>query len=143
MSSWTFDVKFSLGTQFTFGSLTFAAGENGDLKMLPPRPAPECPTLVSSFTLGGACSGLDPVVGLYIHTAKLIRGVPVVMSILRPLTGASSSSSSALSPSQHSFDDYAEIRVSACEIPQKTTTSSLWWPQTGIGPATAPVDIPL
>jgi hypothetical protein len=30
-----FDVKFSRGTQFTFGSLTFAAGEDRDLKMLP------------------------------------------------------------------------------------------------------------
>jgi hypothetical protein len=29
-------MKFSLSTQFTFGSLTFTAGEDGDLKMLPP-----------------------------------------------------------------------------------------------------------
>jgi hypothetical protein len=35
MSPWTFDVKFPLGTRFTFGSLTFAIGEDGDLKMLP------------------------------------------------------------------------------------------------------------
>jgi hypothetical protein len=27
--------------------------------------------------------------------------------------------------------------------PQRMATSVLWWPQTGIGPATAPVDIPL
>jgi hypothetical protein len=27
--------------------------------------------------------------------------------------------------------------------PRRTTVSSLWWPQTGIGPATTPVGIPL
>jgi hypothetical protein len=36
-----FDVKFPYGTHLTFGSLTFAIGEDGDLKMLPPGPAPE------------------------------------------------------------------------------------------------------
>jgi hypothetical protein len=35
MTPWSFDVKFPLGTQFTFGSLTFTAEEDGDLKMLP------------------------------------------------------------------------------------------------------------
>jgi hypothetical protein len=35
MTLWSFDMKFSRGTQFTFGSLTFVAGEDGDLKMLP------------------------------------------------------------------------------------------------------------
>jgi hypothetical protein len=34
MASRTFDVKFPYGTQLTFGSLIFAAGENGELKML-------------------------------------------------------------------------------------------------------------
>jgi hypothetical protein len=34
MAHWTFDVKFLLGTRFTFGLLTFASGEDGDLKML-------------------------------------------------------------------------------------------------------------
>jgi hypothetical protein len=76
-------MKFSLGTQFTFGSLTFAAEENRDLKMLPPGLASERPTPVSSSTLGSAFSELDPVAGLYIRTAKLVRGVPVVMSILQ------------------------------------------------------------
>jgi hypothetical protein len=28
-------MKFPLDTQFTFGSLTFVTGEDGDLKMLP------------------------------------------------------------------------------------------------------------
>jgi hypothetical protein len=35
MAPWSFDVKFPLGTQFTFGSLTFVAGEDEDQKMLP------------------------------------------------------------------------------------------------------------
>jgi hypothetical protein len=73
MAHWSFDVKFPLGTQFTFGSLTFTAGEDGDLKMLPLGPAPEHPTPAPSSTLGGACSGSDPFVGSYICNAKLIR----------------------------------------------------------------------
>jgi hypothetical protein len=35
MAPLSFDMKFRLGTQFTFESLTFAAGEDEDLKMLP------------------------------------------------------------------------------------------------------------
>jgi hypothetical protein len=68
MSPWMFDVKFPLNTQFTFGSLTFAVGEDGDLRMLPPGPAPErlasvdgqAPwSLVTSSISVGASSGLD------------------------------------------------------------------------------------
>jgi hypothetical protein len=33
MAPWMFDVKFPRGTQFTFGSLTFATGEDGDLEI--------------------------------------------------------------------------------------------------------------
>jgi hypothetical protein len=107
-------MKFPLGTQFTFRSLTFAAGEDGDLKMLPPVPAPEHPTPAPSSISGGACLGLDPFVGLYIHTAKLVRGIPIVTSTLRPFVGASGSSSSASSPSRDSSNDYPEIGASAC-----------------------------
>jgi hypothetical protein len=60
-----------------------------------------------------ACSGLDPFAGLYIHTAKLIWGISIVMSTLRPFTGAPSSSSSTSSPSRDSSDDYPEIGASA------------------------------
>jgi hypothetical protein len=70
-------------------------------------------TLTSS-TSGGACSGLDLFAGLYIYTAKIVRGILVVTSTLRPLAGASSSSSSTASPDQDSSDDYPEIRISAC-----------------------------
>jgi hypothetical protein len=33
MGPWTFSVKFPYGTQFIFGSLMFAAGENGILEL--------------------------------------------------------------------------------------------------------------
>jgi hypothetical protein len=113
-----FNVKFSYNTQFIFGSLTFVTGQNENFKMLPPRPAPEhlspvygqtlCLSAISS-TSDGACSGLNPYTGPYIHTAKLVRGFPIVTSILQPSIGALSSSSSATSPDQDSTDDYPEI----------------------------------
>jgi hypothetical protein len=108
-------MKFHLDTQFTFfGSLTFAVGEDGDLKMLPPGPAPEHPTPAPSSIAGSTCAGLDPFVGLYIRTTKLIRGIPIVTSTLWTFTGASSSSSSASSPSRDSSDEYPKIRASTC-----------------------------
>jgi hypothetical protein len=123
MAPWMFDVKFPLVTQFTFGSFMFAVGEDGELRMLPPGPALErlmstdgqAPwSLTTLSTSDGTCLGLDPFVGLYICTAKIIRGIPVVMSSLQSLARASSSSSSAASPNQDSSDDYPEIGISAC-----------------------------
>jgi hypothetical protein len=123
MTPRTFDVKFPRDTQLTFGSLTFAAEENGNLKMLPPGAAPErivsthgkdlC-RLTTSSTSGSACTCSDSCAGLYICTAKLIWGIPVMTSILRPSTRASSSSSSATSLYQDSSDDYPKIGVSTC-----------------------------
>jgi hypothetical protein len=49
----------------------------------------------------------------YIRTVKLVRGISVVTTILRPCAGASSSSS-ALSSDQGSSEDYPEIGVSTC-----------------------------
>jgi hypothetical protein len=110
MAPWTFDVKFSLGTKFTFGSLTFAAGEDGDLRMPPLGEVTEhtAPSSASSGTQADS----DFFDGLYIRTTKLVRGISVVTTILRPCTGASSSSSSALSSDQGSSEDYPEIGVS-------------------------------
>jgi hypothetical protein len=71
-------MKFPLGTQFTFGSLTFAVGEDRDLKMLTLGPVPEHPTPALSSTSDSTCSGLDPFAGLYIHIAKLVWGIPIV-----------------------------------------------------------------
>jgi hypothetical protein len=106
-------MKFPLGTQFNFGSLTFVVGEDGDIKMLPLGPAPEHPTPAPSSSSGSTCSGSDPFVGLYIRTIKLIRGIPIVTSTLRTFTRALSSSSSTSSPSRDSSDDYPEIGASA------------------------------
>jgi hypothetical protein len=121
MAPWTFDVKFPRGTQFTFGSLTFAAGEDGDLGMLPTGSAPECLALIygqapsfpaATSTSGGAYSGLDPCEGCHICTVKLIQGILIMTSILRPSGKASSWCSSAASPDRGSSDDYPEIRTS-------------------------------
>jgi hypothetical protein len=117
MSPWTFNVKFPRGTQFTFGSLTFAIGEDEALKMLPPGSTPEHLALASSSASRDSCSGSDRCAGIYICTAKIVHGIPVVTSILRLLAGASSSSSSASTPNQDSSDDYPEIGTSAYREP--------------------------
>jgi hypothetical protein len=143
MAPWTFDTKFSLGTQFTFRSLTFVVGEDGDLKMLPPGPAPEHPTPTPPSTSGGTCLGSDPFVGLYIHTAKLIQGIPIMTSTLWTFIGAPSSSSSVLSPVEIHLISTPRSGPVPVRNSQRTTVSSLWWPQMGIGPATALVGIPL
>jgi hypothetical protein len=112
MSLWTFDVKFPLSTKFTFGSLTFAAGKDGDLRMLPPGEATEhtAPSSASSGTQADS----DFFDGMYIHMVKPVRGIPVVTTILRSCAGASSSSSSALSSDQGSAEDCPKIGVSTC-----------------------------
>jgi hypothetical protein len=117
MTPWTFDVKFSHDTEFTFGSLTFAAGEDEDLKMLYPGPASEYPALAPSSAPVGSCSGLDPCAGLYTHTAKPVRDIPVVTSVFWPLAGASSLSSSTSTFEQDSSDDYPKIRTNTCGEP--------------------------
>jgi hypothetical protein len=90
MTPWSFDVKFPHDTQFTFGSLTFVAEEDIDLKMLPPGTTLEHPAPAPSSTSSGTYSGSDPFAGLYICTAKLIQGILIVTSTLRPVIGASS-----------------------------------------------------
>jgi hypothetical protein len=117
MAPRTFDVKFPCGTQLTFGSLSFAAREDRELKMLPPGTTPEHLALASSATSGGSYSGSDPNAGSYIRTTNIVRIIPVVTSILRPLVGALSSSTSTSTPDSDSSDDYPEIGASACEEP--------------------------
>jgi hypothetical protein len=126
MAPWAFDVKFRCSTQFTFESLTFAAGEDGNLKMLPPGPAPErlmliygqapCFSTITS-TIGSAYSGMDPYAGLHICTVKLVRGILIVTSILQPSAVALSSSSSVATLDQDSADNYTEIGGSTCGDP--------------------------
>jgi hypothetical protein len=70
MAPWTLDIKFPRGTEFTFESLTFAAGEDGDLRMLPSGEAAEhiAPSSASSETQAES----DLFDGPYIRTVKLI-----------------------------------------------------------------------
>jgi hypothetical protein len=121
MAPWTFDIKFPRGTEFTFESLTFAAGEDEDLQMLPPGEAAEriAPSSASSETQAES----DLFDGPYIRTVKLIRGILIVMAILRPCAGAASSLPSALSSDQGSSENYPEIGVNTCE--SSTSTSRL------------------
>jgi hypothetical protein len=81
--------------------------------MLPSGPASEHLALTPSSMSDGSCSGSDPCVGLYIRTAKLVRSIPVVTSILRSLAKSLSLSSSASTHDQDSSDDYPEIGTSA------------------------------
>jgi hypothetical protein len=97
----------------------FVAGEDRDLKMLPPGSAPEHLALASSSVPSVSCSGMDPCARLYIRTTKFVQDIPIMMSILQPLTGASSSSSSASTPNLDSSDDYLEMGTSACGEPTK------------------------
>jgi hypothetical protein len=119
MAPWTFDIKFPHGTEFTFGSLTFAAGEDGDLRMLPPGEAVEHIALSSASSETQVESDLFD--GPYIRTVKLIRGIPVMTSILRPCVGAASSSPSALSSDQGSSKNYPKIGVNTCESSASTS----------------------
>jgi hypothetical protein len=82
--------------------------------MLPPGPALEHLAPTPSSVSESSCLGLDTCAGLYIHTVKLVHGIPIMTSILRPLAGALNLSSSASTPDQDSSDDYPEIGTSAC-----------------------------
>jgi hypothetical protein len=72
---------------------------------------------MSSSVSGKSCVGLGRCAGSYIRTAKIIQGISVVTSILRPLVGASGSFTSASTPDSDSADDYPEIGVNACREP--------------------------
>jgi hypothetical protein len=61
-----------------------------------------------------ACSGLDLYAGQHICTVKLIQGILIVTSILQPLAGASSSSSSIVSSDHDSANEYLKIGGSTC-----------------------------
>jgi hypothetical protein len=76
------NIKFPRDTQFTFGSLTFTTGEDGDLNMLPLEAALEHLALVhgpdpcspaNSSTSGGAYLESDPCARLLICTSRSSR----------------------------------------------------------------------
>jgi hypothetical protein len=87
--------------------------------MLPPEPTLGHLTLTSSSASDRSCVGPGRCAESYIPTAKIIRGIPVVTSILRALVGASSSSTSTSTPNSDSSDDYPEIGANACREPVK------------------------
>jgi hypothetical protein len=79
MAPWTFSIKFSYGTQFTFGSLIFVVEEDGNLELLTQGPPPKHSTLVygqapylsaNSSTSGGAYSSLNPYAEPYHRAIK-------------------------------------------------------------------------
>jgi hypothetical protein len=126
MAPWAFNIKFLYDTQFTFRSLMFVAGENGNLKLLTRRPTPkhlvpvygQAPYLsANSFISGGACSGLNPYAGSYHLTARTSQGLPIGAPIFQPPAGTSSSSPSGASPDRDSTDNYLEIGGSTCWNP--------------------------
>jgi hypothetical protein len=82
--------------------------------MLPLGTALEHLALASPSAPRDSCSSSDLCAGIYIHTAKIVRSIPVVTSILRPMAEASSSSTSTSTPDPNSTDDYPEIGASAC-----------------------------
>jgi hypothetical protein len=125
-------------TQFTFGSLTFIVGEDGNLKILPPRPELEhltsvygqapCFPVISSTT-GGACSGSDPYPGQHIHTVKLVRGIPIVTSILQPTTGHRACPHQQRPPIKTQLMITPRSGKVPIGTPPKRAASLLWWPQ--------------
>jgi hypothetical protein len=114
-----FDIKFSCGTQLTFRSLTFAAGENRELNMLSLGLSPGHLAPTSSSAAGRSCAGPCRCAESYIRTAKIIRGIPIVTSTLWLLVEASGSSTSTLTPDSDSADNYLEIEASAYGEPVK------------------------
>jgi hypothetical protein len=118
MTPWTFSIKFSYDTQFTFESLIFAIGEDGDLELLTQGPAPKrlAPVygqasylLTNSSTLAGACLGLNPYTGSYHRAATTTQRIPIGAPIFQPSAGTSSSSTSTTSLDQDSTDNYPKI----------------------------------
>jgi hypothetical protein len=87
--------------------------------MLSSGPAPEHLAPTSSSASGRSCVGSGHCARNYIHTVKIVRGITVETSILRPLVGASSSSTSASTLDSDSSHDYPEIRASAYGEPVK------------------------
>ncbi len=133
MAPWTFNIKFSYDTQFTFGSLMFAVVKDENLELLTRCLAPERLTLVygqppylpaSTSTSGGARSDLNPYPGSYHRAAKTTPGIPIGAPIFQSLAGTSSSSTSVASPDQDLADDYPKIGEAPIGTPLMKAASS-------------------
>jgi hypothetical protein len=142
---------FPYDTEFTFGSLTFAAEKDENLKLLTPRPAPE--RLISVYgqalylsailsTTGGAYSGLNPYAGPYIHTVRFVQG-----SLVGHLSSSHRLEHRALPHRQRSLIKTQLMTTPRSgEVPLGTllrrATLSSWWPRLEHLLTTAPADIP-
>jgi hypothetical protein len=89
MAPWTFNVKFSYGTQFLFGSLMFTVGEDGNLKLVTQGPTlshyrplyGKAPYYLAdpstSSASRGVCSGLNYYTWSYYLSAMMSQGFPI------------------------------------------------------------------
>jgi hypothetical protein len=102
MTPWTFSIKFLYDTQFIFGSLMFAAGDDGRLELLTQGPTSRHLTSVygqvaylstDPSTSDMAYSYLNPYAESYYLSASTSQGCPIGKSILQLSAEASSSSS--------------------------------------------------
>jgi hypothetical protein len=121
MTPCTFEVKFSYGTQFLFGTLIFTPGEDGTLELLTRGPTPshhepiygEAPYYPAdpstTSTLDGICSGFNPYTGSYYLATMMLQGHPIGAPIFQSSAGTSSSTSSGASTDRDSIEDYPEI----------------------------------
>jgi hypothetical protein len=91
MAPWKFSNKFPYNTQFIFGSLIFATGDDGSLESLtqgltPRHPAPvygQAPYLLADPSiLDGDCLGLNPHAGPYHLSAMTSQGYLIGKTIL-------------------------------------------------------------
>jgi hypothetical protein len=124
MTPCTFEVKFSYGTQFLFGTLIFIPGEDGTLELLTQGPTPsqhepiygEAPYYPAdpstTSTSDGICSGFNPYAGSYYLATMMLQGHLIGAPIFQSSAGTSSSTSSGASTDRDSIEDYPEIRGS-------------------------------
>jgi hypothetical protein len=131
MAPCIYDKKFSVGTQFLFGTLMFTAGKDGNLELQvqgsPPRQwaliwggAPCCPAGPSSMTTSASDdirTGLNPYAGPYTLAAMTSWGHPIRAPMFRSSGGTRSPTSSGASTDRDSAEDYPEIGGSVCWNP--------------------------
>jgi hypothetical protein len=126
MAPWTIKVKFSYTTHFLFGSPMYATGEDRTIELLTWGPAPSHHKLIygevpyysadpsTSSAPNDICSSLNPYVGSYYLSPMMSQGYPIGATILQPLAGTPSSTSSGASTDEDSIKDYPVIRGSIC-----------------------------
>jgi hypothetical protein len=147
MVHWTFSIKFPYDTPFIFGSLMFAAGEDGNLELLTQGPAPRHPAPVygktpyyptDPSTSSGTCSDLNHYAWQYYLSTMTSQERPIRKTILQSSAGASSfSSSGAILIGIPSKIILRSGAVLVQTLPSKPATSA-WWGQPGAILRTAP-----